>query len=72
MEVLALERTLTEVDYTRLTGLVRNHVPGEFEIEPLASMLDAARIIPSREISADIVTMYSQVMLAFPGGRRRS
>ena len=71
MEVLALERTLTEVDHTRLTGLVHSHASSEFEMEPLASMLDAASIVPSREISPDIVTMYSQVLLAFPAGRRK-
>jgi regulator of nucleoside diphosphate kinase len=40
-------------------------------MEPLASMLDAAHIVPSREISPDTVTMYSEVMLAFPAGRRK-
>jgi regulator of nucleoside diphosphate kinase len=71
MEVLALERTLTEVDHMRLTDLVRSHARSEFDIDPLENMLDAARIVPSREISPDTVTMYSQVMLAFPAGRRK-
>jgi regulator of nucleoside diphosphate kinase len=70
MEVLAVERTLTELDHTRVSHLLRRHAHGGHDTEHIESTLESARIVPSREIAPDIVTMYSQVLLAFPAGGR--
>jgi regulator of nucleoside diphosphate kinase len=50
------ERTLTELDFVRLNKLTGNHPP-----PALADLLDLAEVLPSREVPADIVTMYAQV-----------
>jgi regulator of nucleoside diphosphate kinase len=66
MEVLALERTLTELDHVRLTNLVhRDRRGGSLPSDALQTekVLDAAAIVPSRQVSPDVVTMYSQVLL---------
>ncbi len=66
MEVLALERTLTELDHVRLTNLVQRHKCGRPALSaplPIENVLDMADIVPSREMSADIVTMHSRVVL---------
>lgn len=66
MEVSAIERTLTELDQVRLTTLVHKHggasAPST-QIQQIAEALDTADIVPSRQVAADIVTMYSQVLL---------
>lgn len=50
------ERRLTELDFVRLTRLNGGQLPPE-----LADDLDAAELLPSREIPPDVITMYSQV-----------
>ena len=50
------ERTLTELDFVRLNKLTGNHPP-----PALADLLDLAEVLPSREVPADIVTMYALV-----------
>lgn len=60
------ERTLTELDHVRLSKLLdeKSH-PG------LEALLDAAEVLGSREVPADVVTMYSQVTIAdIPSGQR--
>lgn len=66
MEVVALERTLTELDHVRLLSLIcrdlrgdgpRRH-PGAIE-----DVLDGSALVPSHEVGPDVVTMYSQVLL---------
>ena len=60
------ERTLTELDHVRLGKLLdeKSH-PG------LEALLDAAELLGSREVPADVVTMYSQVTIAdVPTGQR--
>lgn len=52
------ERTLTELDHLRLSRLI-DSAGGA----PLAACLDGADTVPSRNVSPDIVTMYSQVLL---------
>lgn len=52
------ERTLTEHDFTRLSKLLNGLLP-----PALADILASAEVIRSREVPADIVTMYSQVAL---------
>ncbi|MDH6165967.1 regulator of nucleoside diphosphate kinase [Variovorax boronicumulans] len=49
------ERTLTELDFVRLQKLTGSHPP-----PALADLLDIADVLPSRDVPADIVTMYAQ------------
>jgi regulator of nucleoside diphosphate kinase len=56
------ERTLTELDAARLNKLSgNNQLPSG-----LADLLDIAEVLPSREVPANIVTMYSQVEIEDP------
>jgi len=55
------ERTLTELDVARLNKLNGNQLP-----PALADLLDLAEVLPSREVPADIVTMYSQIEIEDP------
>lgn len=70
MEVLALERTLTELDHVRLTNLIhrdgRDGRPSSQAHQEVEDILDLAYVLPSRTVAPDIVTMYSQVLLAEP------
>lgn len=66
MEVLNLERTLTELDHVRLTKLLHRHPVGaSLRSKALAieDELDWASVVPAREVPPDVVTMYSQVQL---------
>ena len=56
ISAIAPERTLTELDFARLNKLEGGHLP-----PVLADFLDLSDLVPSREIAADIVTMWSQV-----------
>ncbi|WP_280151797.1 GreA/GreB family elongation factor [Piscinibacter sp. XHJ-5] len=71
MEVLALERTLTELDHARLSRLMPRDARSGSNAHPIESILEWARLVPSRDISPDIVTMYSQIVLGLPGGRQK-
>jgi hypothetical protein len=72
MDILILERTLTELDHIRLSQLARSAVQSGCSTDLVQSILESARRVPSRAIPPDIVTMYSQVLLAFPMAARRS
>ena len=65
MEVLTLERTLTELDYVRLLKLLRRDaLDGSLvQLQAFQAMLDASALVPSRAVTPDVVTMYSQVLL---------
>lgn len=66
MEVLTLERTLTELDHIRLTHLVQRQKSGRLVPSvpmPIEDLLDMADVVPSREMAPDIVTMYSRVVI---------
>jgi regulator of nucleoside diphosphate kinase len=67
MESLAYEeRTLTELDHARLSRLLHaRRAPGAGPApeDMPGGLLDAATIVPSREVSPDVVTMYSQVIV---------
>ena len=75
MEVLTLDRTLTELDHVRLRNMVRRaapEAPAAHAAHDIEHILDAAAIVEVREVPADIVTMYSQVLLSdFRTGRQR-
>jgi regulator of nucleoside diphosphate kinase len=66
VEVLALERTLTELDHIRLLTLARRERHSDGSPTPrltIEHLLDVCAVVPSRQIPPDVVTMYSQVML---------
>ncbi|MFM9927752.1 GreA/GreB family elongation factor [Variovorax sp. H27-G14] len=52
------ERTLTELDFSRLAKLFSGQLPTD-----LSDLLAATEIVASRDVPAKIVTMYSQVEL---------
>lgn len=52
------ERMLTELDFSRLAKLFGGQLPPD-----LADLLSATEVVPSRDVSAKVVTMYSQVEL---------
>ena len=65
-----LERTLTELDHVRLTNLI-HRTPDSAPPKALEDLLDNADLVPVREASPDLVTMYSQVLIEdVPGGER--
>ena len=67
MEVLTLDRTLTELDHIRLTNMIHRAAakgPAEHATHDIEHILDAAAVVEAREVPADIVTMYSQVLLS--------
>ena len=57
-KTLSGERLLTELDFTRLNNLRGGQLPPE-----LADTLDSLDLVPSRDVPADVVTMYSQLIL---------
>ena len=70
------ERTLTELDHVRLTKLMerlaRADNPYTHTSASLEDVLDLAELVPSPQVSPDIVTMYSQVEVAdLTGGESR-
>ena len=63
MEVFPLERTLTQIDYLRLTRLLVRGQPADAGLEQL---LQASELVSPGAVAPDIVTMYSQLLLADP------
>ncbi|MEO7854885.1 MAG: GreA/GreB family elongation factor [Rubrivivax sp.] len=66
MEVLALERTLTELDHVRLTHLIQRHKLGRTVSSatlPIERVLDEANLVHWRQVRPDVVTMRSRVVL---------
>ena len=61
------ESVLTELDHARLSRL-----PAAATSEALQRLLESAELVPSREVPADVVTMYSQLwVLDVDSGERR-
>ena len=60
------ERTLTDLDFARLSKLLRSQLP-----QGLADLLANAEVTSSRAIDRDIVTMYSTVEVVDVATRRR-
>ena len=52
------ERMLTELDFSRLAKLFGGQLPPD-----LADLLSATEVVPSRDVPAKVVTMYSRVEL---------
>lgn len=64
MQTLKLEdRTLTELDHVRITKLMLRQRCDPEAGAALETVLDEAELVPSRQVSSDVVTMYSQVLL---------
>jgi regulator of nucleoside diphosphate kinase len=57
-KTLSGERLLTELDFTRLNKLRGSPLP-----PGLLDTLESLDLVPSRDVPADVVTMYSQVIL---------
>jgi regulator of nucleoside diphosphate kinase len=75
VEVLTLERTLTELDHVRLLNLVRRDACADamLAMRPaIEDLLEASAIVPSRQLSLEVVTMYSQVLLQDLQTRQRN
>lgn len=73
MEAVTLERTLTELDHVRLLNLLRRDARGDGSpAQPIVDVLDAAALVPSREVAPDVVTMYSQLLLQDIQSNQRS
>ena len=62
------ERTLTELDRARIGTLLRRTGTTEANREMLEELLAPADEVPSRQVDADVVTMYSQVQIEDPQG----
>ena len=60
------ERTLTDLDFARLTKLLSQQLP-----PTLADLLASAEVMKSRAVNADVVTMYSRVEVVDAHTRRR-
>ena len=60
------ERTLTDLDFSRLTKLLSQQLP-----PTLADLLAGAEVMKSRAVNADVVTMYSRVEVVDAHTRRR-
>ncbi len=55
------DRIVTELDHSRLQGRLRRlHAAQD---EELSEWLDDAQVVPGRQVPADVVTMYSSVLL---------
>ena len=75
MQTLILhERTLSELDHVRLARLAQRHdaaTASSAESSRLEALLDDAELVSPRAVPPDVVTMYSQVLLAdIDSGRR--
>ena len=60
------ERTLTDLDFARLTKLLSQQLP-----PTLADLLASAEVMKSRAVNHDVVTMYSRVEVVDAHTRRR-
>lgn len=64
------DRILTELDHARLARRLRRDAPPPGA--DLPELLDAAQVVPGREVPADVVTMYSSVLVQeHPGAAPR-
>ena len=69
MELLASERTLTDLDHVPLTNLVQRHKCGSIvsvATLPKQRVLDEADIVDWRQVPPDVVTMHSRGLVRDP------
>jgi regulator of nucleoside diphosphate kinase len=69
--VLAPERTLTQIDYVRLTRLLAEQ-PASPDAALLDELLAVSALVASPSVAPDVVTMYSQVLVADEDSGARS
>ena len=56
VEVITLERTLTELDHVRLLNLLRRDASGDGSpqhVRAIEDVLDASALVPSREVAPE-------------------
>lgn len=58
-----VERTLTQIDYVRLTRLLTQQGGQAATRETMQEMLESSDLVPSPEVPPTVVTMYTQVLL---------
>ena len=61
-----LERTLTDLDHVRLMNLIRRDLREQLSssrTQEIEDTLGACAVVAARQVSPDVVTMYSQVLL---------
>ena len=61
-------RTMTELDYVRISKLLGRQADASDKLPSLNAVLDMADLVPSREVSPDVVTMYSRVLVGGADG----
>jgi regulator of nucleoside diphosphate kinase len=64
MNDLTIDRTFTELDCVRLRSLIqrcRHDAGAPAQIDAMEVTIDEASVVPSTQVSPDVVTMYSQV-----------
>ena len=61
-------RTLTELDYVRVSKLMGRQTDTSDKLPSLNAVLDMADLVPSREVAPDVVTMYSRVLVGGADG----
>jgi regulator of nucleoside diphosphate kinase len=69
------DRTLTELDHVRLKSLVQRQRHGgasPAHMDAIEDMLDEAEVLPSTDVSPDVVTMNSQVVVLDATTKQRS
>jgi regulator of nucleoside diphosphate kinase len=68
VSISARDRTLTELDWIRIRRCIRHSEPDCAPYAPLDDVLEGAAIVPVHRVGADVVTMYSQLLLRLPAG----
>jgi regulator of nucleoside diphosphate kinase len=65
VEIIQVERTLTELDHVRLLNLLRRVTRGDGSApwRAIEDVLEAPTLVPARAVAPDVVTMRSQVLL---------
>lgn len=69
MEVMMVERTLTELDHVRLSKLIQRHKSGGAASSPslpIEQVLDEADVVHWRQVPPNVVTMHSRVLVKDP------
>lgn len=61
-------RTMTELDYVRISKLLGRQTSATDKLPSLGAVLDMADLVPSREVAPDVVTMYTRVLVGGANG----
>ncbi|MDP3169501.1 MAG: GreA/GreB family elongation factor [Polaromonas sp.] len=57
-------RLLTELDHIRITKLLQRPGPSPDTLDQVEDLIHSAELVSSYEVPANVVTMYSQVLIA--------